>query len=539
LIPSFARLPLRDLLAALKSGDVSAEELMIFYCARAAAADARTNSVTEDRFAAAIAAARRADDLRKRSGGKSLGALHGLPVSIKESLKVEGWSSTLGVAHRCFKPYAEHAVIVERMVELGAIPFVHTNLPQTMLSFECSNPVYGATTNPWDMDRSPGGSSGGESALVSAGGSPMGIGTDMGGSVRIPAAFCGLAGFKPTRDRISIIGGVSPMPGQIGIPGVILGPIGRCVDDLAVVFATWCGGLVYERDRIPPMPFRKAAYRDGPGGRPLRIGFYTHDGAVDAHPAYVRAVEETAAGLRAAGHIVERFNVPMWEGSSDMDASKGADSADPAADAADGHVPCNDGHVHPHDPVRSFLPRFFALVAADGGETIGRELAGEIVEENLRLSLRSIKLPRAVKTAVAGVLDLIGQGRIASFIRAMRGRSVADYWKLIAERNAFRQRFDVAFRAARLDALLSPAHALPAVPTGSSGDLSPTCSYTMLYNILDWPAGVVPVTRVSKLDERALTEQVPHRRLRDFFFFFFSFPFLSSFKHSYPHPITS
>jgi fatty acid amide hydrolase len=488
----------RALVAAMKDGRLTAEEVMMAYVRTSYESDMTTRAMTADRYEAALSAARRADRAaeavragkvkRGKDGADPLGPLHGLPFSVKESLSVEGWDSTLGVSRRAFQPYESSALVVEALVAAGAIPFAQTNVPQTLLSFECANPVYGATSNPWDSSRVPGGSSGGEAALLAMDGSPVGIGTDIGGSVRIPAAYCGVVGFKPTRDRISVVGGVTAIPGQEGVPGVI-GPLGRTVDDLALILETWCGELVYENDRIPPLPFDTETYRAR--DHPLRIGYFTHDGIVDAHPAYRRAVEEAAAALTAAGHTLVRFNVPAWDDEGDAAAPTGAP------------VVGTDGHVHPHCPEHSFLDKFFALVAADGGETLLKELRGEYIQSNLALSVKSIRTPAIVKSAIAALLRLAGQGRIATLATALRTRSVAEYYRLLHGRNTFRARFRDAFQTDGLDALLSPAHALPAVPHNSTGDLSPTCSYTMLYNILDWPAGVVPVTTVSAKDEAA------------------------------------
>merc|ERR1712185_282661 len=112
--------------------------------------------------------------------------LHGLPVSIKECFSIEGQDTTIGCGKRCGKPAAADAVIATVLRRQGAVVYARTNVPQTMLSYECSNPVYGQTRNPFDLTRGPGGSSGGEGALLGSGGSLLGIGTDIGGSCRIP-----------------------------------------------------------------------------------------------------------------------------------------------------------------------------------------------------------------------------------------------------------------------------------------------------------------------------------------------------------------
>jgi Asp-tRNA(Asn)/Glu-tRNA(Gln) amidotransferase A subunit family amidase len=135
---------------------------------------------------------------------------------VKENFDVAGYDSTFGVGKRLGFPATRDALLVHVARSLGAVPFCKTNVPQTMLSFCCGNPIYGLTGNPHDVDRTCGGSSGGEGALLAAGGSCLGLGTDIGGSVRIPAHFSGCVGFKPTIARISRKGAQGATPGAVG-----------------------------------------------------------------------------------------------------------------------------------------------------------------------------------------------------------------------------------------------------------------------------------------------------------------------------------
>jgi fatty acid amide hydrolase len=132
------------------------------------------------------------------------GPLHGLPISVKEQIGVKGTDSTLGFAKYVFQPSATDAPIVAALKDLGAIPFCKTNVPQSLLTYGCGNPIFGETVNCLNSKLSPGGSSGGEACLIAGGGSVLGIGTDVGGSVRIPAHFCGVVGMKPTRQRMRL-----------------------------------------------------------------------------------------------------------------------------------------------------------------------------------------------------------------------------------------------------------------------------------------------------------------------------------------------
>lgn len=165
--------------------------------------------------------------------------------------------------------------------------------------------VYGRCVSPWSSGRTPGGSSGGEGALLAARCSPLGIGTDIAGSIRIPAAFCGIYGLKPTAGRLSSRGTEAARPSGVdGQNGVLAtaGPMGRCVDDLAHVMRCWLVAGMWAADpTVPRMPFDESEYADD---RPLRVGYWLSDGFFEPAAACMRAVLEAVEAMRAAGHEV-------------------------------------------------------------------------------------------------------------------------------------------------------------------------------------------------------------------------------------------
>ena len=173
-----------------------------------------------------------------------------------------------------------------------------------MMLPDAENNVFGRTSNPWDLERVPGGSSGGDAALVSMKCVPFAIGTDVGGSVRIPAAYCGIVGFKPTAGRISKVGCMMPRPNDVdgvklAIPSV-LGPLAKTVDECAMVLeAIWCDHHFEEDPVVPPIPFRRSIYAKKDT---LRVGVFRTDGWFEPCAAAVRAVDEVAEHLRLAGH---------------------------------------------------------------------------------------------------------------------------------------------------------------------------------------------------------------------------------------------
>ena len=151
--------------------------------------------------------------------------LHGVPVSIKDQFGIKGYDSAIGCAKYINKPFIDDCNLVKSLRAAGAIPFVKTTVPQTMLSFETTSPIHGVTRNPRDLTRSPGGSSGGEAALIAGGGSLLGFGTrtDLGGSIRIPAASCGIYAFKPTGGILFFID-LRKCPCCLNISPLIKGP---------------------------------------------------------------------------------------------------------------------------------------------------------------------------------------------------------------------------------------------------------------------------------------------------------------------------
>ncbi|MBZ5583179.1 MAG: amidase, partial [Acidobacteriia bacterium] len=234
--------------------------------------------------------ARAADDALKRG---ARGPLLGVPFSIKDSLELAGTRCTAGTLGRAgASPSSEDAALVARLRRAGAIPIAKTNLPDLLFAFESDNFLFGATNNPYDATRTAGGSSGGEAALIAAGGSPLGLGSDAAGSVRLPAAFCGIAGIKPTSGRLPRTGHFPPAGGWIERLWQI-GPMARSVQDLITVMP-----LLVGPDGIDPtvvdMPWGDPSRVDP---RRLRLAFYTDNGFAPAGACVARVVRSAAEAL--------------------------------------------------------------------------------------------------------------------------------------------------------------------------------------------------------------------------------------------------
>ena len=286
-----------DLARAIRSGDVSSEDVVAAYLRRIEAVNPRLNALVQVAAEAALVRARRADAALAR--GDILGPLHGVPFTAKDVFETAGIVSAAGLPERAHFVPAEDAVVVARMKAAGAILLGKTNCPPGGGGGVTDNPVYGRTNNPYDLSRTPGGSSGGEAAAIAAGVSPLGIGSDSGGSIRVPAHFCGVAGLKPTSGRVPNTG-VLNHPGGLSDYRTQIGPMARYVRDLALVFPLIAGEDGVDSGVIP-MPIRDPA---SVSPRGLRVACYVDDGQAAPSADVVAAVRAAAQALADGGQAV-------------------------------------------------------------------------------------------------------------------------------------------------------------------------------------------------------------------------------------------
>jgi len=220
-----------DLVGALAAGEVASLDLLEALLERVERHNPAINAVVATAPEAARERAREADAARAR--GESWGPLHGLPMTIKDSIEVVGMPTTSGAPFLADHMPTRHADTVQRLVDAGAVVFGKTNLPLFAGDFQSYNEVYGTTNNPWNLERIPGGSSGGSAAALAAGLTPLELGSDIGGSIRNPAHFCGVYGHKPSWGTVSGRGHIPGPPGTLSAPDLaVLGPMARCADDL-------------------------------------------------------------------------------------------------------------------------------------------------------------------------------------------------------------------------------------------------------------------------------------------------------------------
>ena len=230
------------------------------------------------------------------------GALHGLPATVKSSIATAGYKCEIGsLNHKDEIPQGD-AVVVARLRAAGALILGTTNCPEFLMAYETENLLHGQTRNPWNLERTPGGSSGGESAAIAVGMSAAGLGSDSGGSVRVPAHFTGICSLKPTPGRVPGRGHLPPCVGPFATLGAI-GPMARTMADVELMFRTLSGQDDAD-PASPPVALRELGHAEL---RRYRIGFFEDDGLTPVSAETRKAVRTAAAALREAGFSVEPF----------------------------------------------------------------------------------------------------------------------------------------------------------------------------------------------------------------------------------------
>jgi len=233
---------------------------------------------------------------------EKLGPLHGIPISIKSSISVAGMPFEAGTKLRAGCIGETDASLVSRLKNAGAIVLGVTNTPELLMAWETDNVIYGRTNNPWDLSRTAGGSSGGEAAAIASGCAAGGVGSDGGGSIRVPAHFCGICGLKSTPGRIPATGHYPRSAGPFALTGVV-GPMARTIGDLKLLFEAMQGPDIGDPSAAP-VPVRWPELDDP---KKIRIGFFEDDGRTPVTQETRTAVQKAASSLRDAGFEVEPF----------------------------------------------------------------------------------------------------------------------------------------------------------------------------------------------------------------------------------------
>ncbi|HEX5590477.1 MAG TPA: amidase [Candidatus Limnocylindrales bacterium] len=297
------RLGAAELATLIRAGEVSSREVVEAHLRRIEAVNATVNAVTVVLADRAIEAAEAAD--RAVAAAGDLPPLHGVPVTLKGNIDLAGTPTTHGMQALANAEPGVDAPLVERLRAAGAIPIGRTNLPDFAIGWHCDSELWGATRNPWDPTRTPGGSSGGEAAALATGMTPLGVGNDTGASLRWPAQCCGIAALKPTLGRIPHDTTVEPRDLPIGnqLMGVD-GPMARRIADLRVAFEVMAGPTWRDPWTVPA-PLR------GPGlARPIRVALVVDPGGHGTAVPVRDGVRKAAAALVDAGYVVDEIEPP-------------------------------------------------------------------------------------------------------------------------------------------------------------------------------------------------------------------------------------
>jgi len=455
---SITNLSIFELRQKLSKGELKAVDVLEAFWAKALKVHNLTNCLVEPIFEAEDAA-------KAYDNGRKGGMLAGIPVSIKDDIAIKDYTSTTGVSVRLGELSKEDSALVKILRKQGAVLHVKTNEPQLGLSIEPGNPIYGTVRNPHNLKRNPGASSSGEGALIGGGGGVLGFGSDIGGSIRIPANNCGCTGFKPTSERVSHLGMDMLMLEESAVPAT-WGPLARDVDTVVLAMQAIWDGSMHEFDALsPPLKFQKEMYQEK---KPLKIGYYYQGGYFNPTPVACRAVDMAVAELKRQGHTVVEWFPP------------GCDVVDELE---------------------------FKVLLQDGGQEVLQVLEGDIFDETLKPTIVPAKFPWIVKTLMIYLMKLLGTKKDVAIVEAYKGLSGGlEVMKLNKEVKDFTYNVIREWEKADLDAVICPTYPFPPLPLGQTELSTRGVSYTMMYNVLNFPAGVVRMTKQTKQDIEALKD---------------------------------
>ncbi|OAA35649.1 general amidase [Metarhizium rileyi] len=442
-----------ELVGSLSCGDLSALEVATAFCKTAAVAHQINNCLHEIFFDVAIERATYLDAYFAQHK-KAIGPLHGLPISLKDQFHVKGVDTTMGYVGwigsnlGVTQPSQIHKLEsqnVSELLSLGAVLYCKTSVPQTLLFGETKNNIIGQTLNPHNQNLSCGGSSGGEGALQALRGSTLGVGTDIGGSVRIPAAFNGIFSIKPTPERLSYRDAANTNPGQNTYRST-LGFLSTSLDGLELIFRAVLSTKPWLKDpAVVPIPFRQALIdeymsRVQPNGslkeleQPIKLAVLWTDDVVQPHPPITRGLNTVVTALQRAGHLVVSWDPPS-------------------------HMTANAVHV-------SFLK-------ADGAHDIHSHLSlsGEPLIPDLLESFK-LKPPMGLLQYQENTLKGLSYEK-----------QYSDYWNQTASGDG-----------QIVDAIIMPVAPHAAVIPGKYHHTA----YTEAINLMNYSAVVIPVTKADK-----------------------------------------
>ncbi|KAK5113043.1 hypothetical protein LTR62_003622 [Meristemomyces frigidus] len=424
------------LLDKLARGELTSLAVTIAFSKRAAIAQQLTCCLTETFFGQGLERAKYCDAYRAEHK-KPIGPLHGLPISIKDSFDVKGIASTIGfVSFLDHGPKNEESTLVTILLDLGAVLYVKTNVPQSLMTGDSENNVFLRVLNPNKLCLGAGGSSGGEGALVRMKGSPLGVGTDIAGSIRIPAYVNGTFGLRPTCHRVPDGGQTGPgRPGNFGISAVA-GPLTRSLRDIEAFMSAVLNYDCWSLDSgIIAAPWRPSPPAAKTNNSNLTIGYLTEDARLPLHPTVLRTLKTATTTLSKAGHSVIDLTPQL-----------------------------------PPNTINKALLSAFTNFAMDPTNAVSKQVTDS--GEPFIASVASASLPELKEFSP----------------------DLEDAWRLSVEREEYKALFQQLFVKNKLDVLMLPVHATTAV----EHDFYGLPMYTVLGNLVDHPAITLPYLKADK-----------------------------------------
>lgn len=440
------RQPIEQLVQGVHKGAIQPIDILRTYGKIALKAHDKTNCLTEVMLPSAE------KWLQDGSSINLQGPLAGIPVSLKDTIVVGGYDATVGFSSFVGNASENDGAVVRLLKDAGAIPYVKTNLPITLLSFESTNDVWGRCTNPHNAKYSPGGSTGGESALLALGGR-IGIGSDVAGSVRAPAHFAGCYSLRCSTGRWPKSGMRTSMPGQEGVPSVY-SPMARTLDDLAYFTRAVVGMRPWEYDHSAhPLAWRPEIEKEFGEKKRLRVGILRTDHVVDPSPACKRALEMAESALSKDGHEIVEISPPDMYHALRVGAQ---------------------------------------LLNADGCQMFRSFMRwGEWEDPGAYQMSWFMGLPRPFKFVYYLWVKYIRRDNVWSgLVRDWQPKSAFENWQLVAEREAYRAEWFEWWNKQDVDFILAPPNATPAVPHDGMKDAVSSCGYTFLFNIVGPPLSI-------------------------------------------------
>jgi fatty acid amide hydrolase len=446
-----------DLAQAIRSGRITSVQAVSVYIHRAYTIGRDHCLTAEELFGPALASAHECD--AELAQGKLRGPLHGVPFSVKDQFAMVGCTSSAGVIWKLDHPDQETALAVSLLVEQGAIPFVRSNVPPAMMWAESANKIYGRAQNPWDRNRTPGGSSGGEGGLVAARCSPLGIGSDIGGSLRIPAAFCGVYSFKPTPGRVPRRGVFTAFKDNFEPLDTVLkdtiGPFGRCTEDLACILRAWFSRSAFDFEpTIVPLPFNEGSLTSG---KKLKIGYFSS-----------LSIFPTATCIQnAINHCVQQLS--------------------------------HDCEVVPFalPELEALAITYVHLFRSNGNENLRRAFQGEEPESFYQQDWWMIEHPHLMKF-IRFLLNISGSPRMANALQINANISSSELIEIYQTGKDLTEKFFKEWMKLGLDAVICPQTAIVAPFHDTTPDVGGFFIYGFIWNLLRSPSGIVPVGLLRK-----------------------------------------